>query len=153
MFYTGIVACQVAAPLPIAGPYGAMQGAGGLRSAVLSLGPVCARSTYRPAVTLDREKYSWRRIRAQEAGTGPVARADPWSHPREFSKGVFEGTFMTRNVSVFIVLPCCLALSLATLPLPAFGQVSLAFVGGVTRDSASGQPVPEAQITAHNLDK
>ena len=47
----------------------------------------------------------------------------------------------------------CATVILATLSLPAFGQASVGLVGGLTRDSASGKPVAEAQIVAHNLDK
>jgi hypothetical protein len=50
------------------------------------------------------------------------------------------------------VVPACIAFQLAAA-LPAFGQTSFGTVGGVTRDSASGQPVAQAQIIAHNLDK
>jgi hypothetical protein len=39
------------------------------------------------------------------------------------------------------------------LSLPARGQVADGLVGGMTRDSVSGKPVPEVQIVAHNLDK
>ena len=38
------------------------------------------------------------------------------------------------------------------MSLPAFGQVAVGLVG-ITRDSASGMPVAEAQITAHSLAK
>jgi hypothetical protein len=45
------------------------------------------------------------------------------------------------------------ALLLGLLSLPAFGQVADGLVGGITRDSASGKPVSEVQIVAHNLDR
>jgi hypothetical protein len=44
------------------------------------------------------------------------------------------------------------ALLLAMLAVPAFGQPDVGLVGGVARDSASGNPLAEAQIIAHNLD-
>jgi hypothetical protein len=50
----------------------------------------------------------------------------------------------------FTVAPCCAVFLFATLSLPATGQ-SAGLVTGVTRDSASGKPVAEAQIVAHNL--
>ncbi len=40
---------------------------------------------------------------------------------------------------------------LGILSLPAFGQSLAGLVGGITRDAASGKPVAEAQIIAHNL--
>jgi hypothetical protein len=43
------------------------------------------------------------------------------------------------------------ALLLGLLSLPAFGQVADGFIGGMARDSASGKPVPQARIVAHNL--
>jgi hypothetical protein len=36
---------------------------------------------------------------------------------------------------------------------PAFGQEAVGLLGGSTSDSASGKPVAEAQVVAHNLDK
>jgi hypothetical protein len=47
----------------------------------------------------------------------------------------------------------CAAFSFAALSLPALGQVAVGLVGGITIDSASGKPVAEAEIIAHNLDK
>ena len=47
------------------------------------------------------------------------------------------------------VVPACAALLCAALSLTAFGQT----VGGVTRDSSSGKPLAEVQVTAHNLNK
>ena len=43
------------------------------------------------------------------------------------------------------------ALLLGLLSLPAFGQVADGFIGGTARDSASGKPVPQVRIIAHNL--
>jgi len=45
------------------------------------------------------------------------------------------------------------ALLVALLAFPAFGQVVDGFVGGMARDSATGKPVAEARIVAHNVDK
>jgi hypothetical protein len=39
------------------------------------------------------------------------------------------------------------------LSLSAFAQPPAAFVCGITRDSFSGKPVPEVQVTAHNVNK
>ncbi len=39
-----------------------------------------------------------------------------------------------------------------TLSIPASGQ-AVGMVGGITRDSATGEPVAQAQITAHSVDK
>ena len=50
-----------------------------------------------------------------------------------------------------IVVPGCIALQHAVLPTPAAGQGLYGDVGGVTRDSASGQPVAQALITARNV--
>ena len=38
------------------------------------------------------------------------------------------------------------------LSIPVLGQ-AIGLVGGITRDAASGKPVAEAQVNAHNLDK
>ena len=45
------------------------------------------------------------------------------------------------------------ALLLGLLALPAFGQVPDGYVGGMARESASGKPVAEVRIVAHNVDK
>jgi hypothetical protein len=39
------------------------------------------------------------------------------------------------------------------LSLPAFGQPAATLVGGVIRDSSSGKPVSDVQVTAHSLNK
>ena len=41
----------------------------------------------------------------------------------------------------------------AALSLPAVGQISLGGVNGVARDSASGKPLADAQIIAHEMRK
>jgi hypothetical protein len=41
----------------------------------------------------------------------------------------------------------------AVLSLPVFGQISLGGLSGVARDSASGKPLAEAQIVAHEMRK
>ena len=58
---------------------------------------------------------------------------------------------MTRNSVFSAVVPACIALQLATLPIPAIGQDLFGGLSGVTRDSANMQPVPEVRITAHNI--
>ncbi len=50
------------------------------------------------------------------------------------------------------VVPACAKILLGAMSLPAFGQVAVGLVG-ITRDTASGMPVAEAQITAHSLAK
>jgi len=56
-----------------------------------------------------------------------------------------------RNPFAVLVVPACAAFFWGPLSLPAFGQASAALVGGITRDSSSGKPVAEVQVTAHNL--
>jgi Putative beta-barrel porin-2, OmpL-like. bbp2/Carboxypeptidase regulatory-like domain len=51
------------------------------------------------------------------------------------------------------VLPACIALQLAVLPIHASAQEQFGGVGGVTRDSATKQPVAQVRVTAHNLAK
>ncbi|MGA2723796.1 MAG: TonB-dependent receptor [Bryobacteraceae bacterium] len=60
---------------------------------------------------------------------------------------------MTRNLLFFAAVPACIAFQLAALPIPASGQEVFGGVGGVTRDSASKQPVAEVRITAHNVNR
>ena len=60
---------------------------------------------------------------------------------------------MTRNLLFSAVVPACIAFQLAALPIPASGQEVFGGVGGVTRDSASKQPVAQVRITAHNVNK
>src|ERR1700683_526961 len=48
------------------------------------------------------------------------------------------------------VVPAC-ALLLGALSLPAFPQAVVGVIGGMARDSASGAPVGDAQVVAHNL--
>ena len=60
---------------------------------------------------------------------------------------------MIRNLLVFAVVPACIALHLAVLPISASGQEVSGGVGGVTRDSASNQPLAHVRITAHNMNK
>jgi len=60
---------------------------------------------------------------------------------------------MTRNLLVFAAVPACIALHFAVLPISASGQEVSGGVGGVTRDSASKQPLAQVRITAHNVDR
>jgi hypothetical protein len=60
---------------------------------------------------------------------------------------------MTRNLLAFAVVPACIAFQIAAVPTPASGQGLFGGVGGVTRDSASRQPLALVRITAHNVDK
>src|ERR1700733_473123 len=49
---------------------------------------------------------------------------------------------------------CVLATCIfAALSLPAVGQISFGGVNGVARDSASGKPLADAQIIAHDMRK
>jgi Putative beta-barrel porin-2, OmpL-like. bbp2/Carboxypeptidase regulatory-like domain len=49
------------------------------------------------------------------------------------------------------VAPACTAFLLVALSLPSFPQAVVGVIGGVARDSATGAPVGEAQVVAHNL--
>jgi Putative beta-barrel porin-2, OmpL-like. bbp2/Carboxypeptidase regulatory-like domain len=49
--------------------------------------------------------------------------------------------------------PISAALLLGLLAVPAFGQRADGYVGGMARDSATGNPVAEVRIVAHNVDK
>jgi Putative beta-barrel porin-2, OmpL-like. bbp2/Carboxypeptidase regulatory-like domain len=60
---------------------------------------------------------------------------------------------MTRNLLVSAVVPACIAFQIAAVPTPASGQGLFGGVGGVTRDSASRQPLALVRITAHNVSK
>ena len=60
---------------------------------------------------------------------------------------------MTRNLLIFAVAPACIAFQFAAAPIPASGREVFGGVGGVTRDSASKQPVAQVRITAHNVKK
>ena len=61
--------------------------------------------------------------------------------------------YMTRKLVACTILPACVLFQMAALAIPAVGQMSLGSVGGVIRDSVSGQPVAQAQIVAHNVAK
>lgn len=50
------------------------------------------------------------------------------------------------------ILASFIFLQMATLPF-AFGEESVGAIAGVARDSASGQPVAQAQIIVHSLDQ
>jgi len=60
---------------------------------------------------------------------------------------------MTRKLQGSAILPACIAFQLAVLTSSVSGQASVGIVGGVARDSSSGNPVAEAKIIAHNLDQ
>jgi hypothetical protein len=49
------------------------------------------------------------------------------------------------------VMPACIALQLAVLPISASGQESLGRVGGVALDSVSNQPVAQVREGLHRL--
>src|SRR5215469_1070223 len=70
-------------------------------------------------------------------------------HPRKLaSAGIIR-----RNPLSILLVPACPAFFFGALSLTAFGQPPAGFVCGITRDSSSGKPVPEVQVTAHNLNK
>src|SRR5579862_7151621 len=78
--------------------------------------------------------------------------------PERRQSMLFSGAFASiatksRNIFAGGLVPVCIILLFAAASLPAFGQAVPGIVGGITLDSASGKPVAEAQITAHNLDK
>jgi hypothetical protein len=58
-----------------------------------------------------------------------------------------------RNPLAIRVVPAYVAFFWGALSLTAFGQPAATLVGGIIRDSSSGKPVPEVQVTAHNLNK
>ena len=58
-----------------------------------------------------------------------------------------------RNSLAIPVVPACAAFFWGALSLTAFGQPAAVLVGGITRDSSSGKPVPEVPVTARNLNK
>ena len=60
---------------------------------------------------------------------------------------------MTRNLLLSAAVPAYLAIRLAALPMPAYGVDLSGGLGGVTRDSASKQPLAQVRITAHNVNK
>src|SRR5260370_15610965 len=60
---------------------------------------------------------------------------------------------MTRNLLVLAVVPACIAFQIAAITIPASGQGLFGGVDGVTRDSASRQPLALVRITAHNVNK
>jgi hypothetical protein len=57
---------------------------------------------------------------------------------------------MIRRLLLGAALPVCIAFQ-AGAAQSAFAQAPVAGLVGVVRDSGSGQPVPEAQIVAHNI--
>src|SRR5713226_2035295 len=57
---------------------------------------------------------------------------------------------MIRKLLISAALPACIAFQAGMLPPAGFGQ-SVGGVVGVIRDSATGQPVTDAQILAHNI--
>jgi len=59
---------------------------------------------------------------------------------------------MTSKVLSSAVLPVCIALQLAAISTASYGQDISSGLGGVTRDSASNQPVAKVRITAHNVE-
>ncbi len=58
-----------------------------------------------------------------------------------------------RGNAPAMAAPVSAALLLGLLALPAFGQPPDGYVGGMARESASGKPVAEVRIVAHNVDK
>jgi len=50
-----------------------------------------------------------------------------------------------------IVLPACIAMQLAVLPIPASAQELSGRIGGVTKNWANNQPVARVRLTAHNV--
>src|SRR5215471_5606663 len=57
---------------------------------------------------------------------------------------------MIRRSLLGVALPVCIAFQTATVQ-SAFAQAPVAGLVGVIRDSGTGQPVPEAQVVAHNI--
>lgn len=59
---------------------------------------------------------------------------------------------MAGKLLITVLVPICTAIQVMALPSPAAAADVFGGLGGVTLDSASGQPVPSAQIVAHNVD-
>jgi hypothetical protein len=57
-----------------------------------------------------------------------------------------------KQLAIFMA-PACAAFVWGAMSISAFGQPATTLVGGITRDSSSGKPVPEVQVTAHNLNE
>ncbi len=68
-------------------------------------------------------------------------------------KTVLFSTEKSRKFLANAMLPVCAAILSVGLSPAAIGQGSVGLVGGIARDSASGKPIAEAQIIAHNLGK
>ena len=62
------------------------------------------------------------------------------------------GSRQAGSLTAFAI-PICAAFLFGALSMPALGEEGLGLIGGITRESASGKPVAEVQIIAHNLDK
>jgi Putative beta-barrel porin-2, OmpL-like. bbp2/Carboxypeptidase regulatory-like domain len=60
---------------------------------------------------------------------------------------------LRRNITVAGALRVGAALLFGVVLLPAHAQVADGYVGGMARESASGKPVAEVKIVAHNVDK
>src|ERR1700685_1593442 len=60
---------------------------------------------------------------------------------------------MMRKLLLSAVIPACIAFQTAALPASSFAGEPSGGVGGVTRDSVTGLPIPEAQIVVHNENK
>jgi hypothetical protein len=59
----------------------------------------------------------------------------------------------SRHVQSIAAVTACAAFLFGVQSLPALGQVTVGLVVGTTRDSATGKPVAEVQIIAHNVEK
>src|SRR5258708_1607731 len=68
-------------------------------------------------------------------------------------RGVADAGKRRRKALATLVVPACAVFFWGALSLTAFGQPKAGLAGGITRDSSSGKPVPEVQVTAHNLNK
>ena len=60
---------------------------------------------------------------------------------------------MTRNLLCSTAAPACIAFCLSAFCFPGFGEGLSGGIDGVARDAASGQPVSQARITAHNVNQ
>jgi hypothetical protein len=58
-----------------------------------------------------------------------------------------------RSPLAIPVVPACAAFLWGALSLTAFAQATAGAAGGITRDSSSGKPLADVQVTAHNLNK
>jgi hypothetical protein len=58
-----------------------------------------------------------------------------------------------QRLATIAAAPTCAVFLFGVLSTPAFAQQAVGLVGGIARDTSTGEPVAQAQIVAHNMDK